>query len=84
MGAVLLEGDKVARVGCDSRLGYRSVDPPHRTRVVPEGLPQDTTIDETNNVNPYLLCIRREGSPSRKVHAVDQARVPWIVSLYSP
>ena len=53
MGAVLLEGDKVARVGCDSRLGYGSVDPPHRTRVVPEGLPQDTTIGETNNVNLY-------------------------------
>ena len=53
IGAVLLEGDKVARAGWDSRLGYPSVDPPHWTRVVPEGLPQDTTIGETNNVNLY-------------------------------
>ena len=53
IGAVLLEGDKVARAGWDSRLGYPSVDPPHWTLVVPEGLPQDTTIGETNNVNLY-------------------------------
>ena len=43
IGAVLLEGDKVARAGWDSRLGYPSVDPPHWTRVVPEGLPQDSS-----------------------------------------
>ena len=51
--AVLLEGDKVARAGWDSTLGYPGVDPPHWTLVVPEGLPQDTTIGETNNVNLY-------------------------------
>ena len=53
IGAVLLEGDKVARAGWDSRLGYPSVDPPHWTLVVPEGLPQDTTIGERNNVNLF-------------------------------
>ena len=53
ISAVLLEGDKVARAGLDSSLGYPGVDPPHWTRVVPEGLPQDTTIGETNNVNLY-------------------------------
>ena len=55
IGAVLLEGDKVARAGWDSRLGYPSVDPPHWTLVVPEGLPQDTTIGETNNVRLLVL-----------------------------
>ena len=53
IGAVLLEGDKVARAGWDSSLGYPRVDPPHWTLVVPQGLPKDTTIGETNNVNLY-------------------------------
>ena len=59
IGAVLLEGDKVARAGWDSRLGYPSVDPPHWTLVVPEGLPQDFHIAWEPMREPrYLLYWR--------------------------
>ena len=43
IGAVLLEGDKVARAGWDSRLGYPSVDPPHWTRLCLGDYPRTAT-----------------------------------------